>query len=336
MDKAKTFQSAKRDIEKEVVLQNIDLLKQYMVAKTDEEKSTLKSKMNIYPKNAIDMKHSPIAIIKRLEYSLKLAQHKPKNKSFFELAFDKDAGSIKGEFDTFDAKLSALEKNVAEPKKIRERFLHSMSNEKALVQQFIYDWESYLSKHKVLVSKAKKSPTIENYQKLFDALVIDFANDHNISPNLFIVQVVDKWGDAEAKLKIGPKTLGYHKRVHALILPDKISGKEKQKLLAEFLNSKTPSTVKYSKKAAQIKISFNNTKNATKKDFFANMISVLAHEVHHALDSLAPRQGILGPQVQKIDNRTHTNDPKNGYRESATEISSYAVENALYKRLMNR
>ena len=67
------------------------------------------------------------------------------------------------------------------------------------------------------------------------------------------------------------------------------------------------------------------------------MISVLAHEIHHALDYQNPRQGALGGQIQYVDKKVYVPYDKNSkaYHESATEISSYEIERELFNQLNN-
>ena len=74
-----------------------------------------------------------------------------------------------------------------------------------------------------------------------------------------------------------------------------------------------------------------------REDLFNVLVSVFAHEMHHALDFLQPRQGALGPQIERIDDKIYVEhkDDEKAYSESATEISSYEIEHELLNQLKN-
>jgi len=65
------------------------------------------------------------------------------------------------------------------------------------------------------------------------------------------------------------------------------------------------------------------------------MIGIFAHEMHHALDYQKPRQGALGPQIYEIDQKTYVRPAQDekAYHDSATEKSSYTIQNELYEQL---
>jgi hypothetical protein len=57
--------------------------------------------------------------------------------------------------------------------------------------------------------------------------------------------------------------------------------------------------------------------------------------MNHILDELQPRHGCVGPQVMTLDNKTYTDAyiNKQAYFQSATEISSFAIQDAIIRQL---
>ena len=85
-----------------------------------------------------------------------------------------------------------------------------------------------------------------------------------------------------------------------------------------------------------IRIIFDNIKTKVQPEYlFYKIISVFVHEMHHALDFQRPNDGALGSQINQADDGIYTSPGTDmqKYLSSAKEISSYAIENELYKQL---
>ena len=326
-----------QNIEIQNIQQAIELLKSYAVAKTQEEKDNLLQQIHsINPGVYIlltKQNYEPMDLASKLEKAIKLYQYKPKNMLMTQLAKSDDLENITGEFDTFDRKLSKMVKDNEAPEKIRDEFIAGTANVYLLAKQFSTDWIRRLNNHKDLVAAARNADEtniVKAYNKLFWALSQDFCSEYDVQID---PMVITDWQDSDIKPSGKfDKTRGIQKLVTGFLTKD-MSESEKQRLVEEC--KKNPEEHKLSK----VRINITNIKKLNKdpNDFFYDMISVFAHEMHHALDFLKPREGAVGPQIMLIDEKTYVTPEKDmqAYHSSATEISSHVIQKELMKQLKN-
>ena len=337
----------KRDIELEEADFNLVLLKIYKLTLQQNPDATEKlnsclAQMNPYLSKWLKMGTATAdELITGLEKAIKLDKYRPKNKSIFLFAIDPDLDYINGEFDTFRLDLSLVEKQ-GDAAKIRNKFDELTDNRFILTQQFTHDWIRRLKKHPKLVKNAKNASTKTEqfaYFNLFHALAQDFCKEYNLPKDAITVKVVKDWNTSEyrpEKKDVFNTTSAIHAANCSLDLPDILSAQEKRNETKLFNIS--PLDCTWIKKSSVIVINIQVLKQLFPDDMFYAAISDLAHEMHHALDYLNPRQGALGPQVAKADRQHHvaaSNDSNDmqEYLKSATELSSFAVQNALLKHL---
>jgi hypothetical protein len=229
-------------------------------------------------------------------------------------------------------------KNNEASEKIRDRFIAGTANIYILAKQFSNDWIHRLNNHKDLTDAARNSDdntAVDAYNKLFEALTKDFCQKYNCYIDS---KVITDWATADVKPKDGwSDTLGYQKPGHRLVLPKNISEEDKSNIVEEF--NKNPDEYPGSQRESHVRVNITNIrkKHPEPTDFFYTMISVFAHEMHHALDYQNPREGALGPQIERIDAKTYTRPTENikAYHESATEISSHEIQHELFEQLKN-
>lgn len=331
----------KENIEIKNALQTMELLKQYDNAKNEDTKNSFLSQLRDVNSVAYTLltEHSftPAQMITGLEKAIKLNKFRPKNISLTQLAVSKDVDYINGEFDTFDRKLSQMVKNKEAPTKIRKRFIAGTANIYLLRKQFAYEWIQMLIKHKKLVVAARKAnpdTAFDAYNKLLQLLNQDFCKKYDCHINF---KIVTDWAQSDVKpRKAGwAKTNGYQQSGYGLHLKNKMSMMKAHKMLDEF--HKHPSTCPGAYRKAAVRINITNVKKShpDKIDFFFTMLKIFVHETHHALDYIHPRKGALGPQIERIDASIYVHPEENidEYYNSATEISSYTIENTVYKQL---
>ena len=319
-------------------LQTIDLLKQYKAAKNQNEKDSILKQMNDIDgfANRLLTKFSPDELSTKITKAISLDQYRPKNLPITLFAADKDLNYINGEFDTFDRELSQMFKNNENPEKIYDKFKAGTVNIYILAKQFSADWIRRLNNHNDLVVAAREadeSSIIDAYNALFNALTKDFCKEYDCYIDS---KVITDWENSDVKPNGGyDVTNGFNAHAYSITFPSNISETEKKELLDEFL--KDPEKHPNAYKSSVVRVNITNVKkqHPDKNDFFYRMVSVLAHEIHHALDYQKPRQGALGPQIQYIDRATyvpaHINDK--AYHKSATEISSYRIDYELFNQL---
>ena len=337
-----------KNVEIENVKKIVSLLKQYDSAPTQQEKDDFLKQLyntNVGAHTLITKYgYKPVVLANRLKKAVLLDKYRPKNMSFIKLATSKDLDNIKGEFDTFDSKLSKMLKDKENPKVIRERFMDGVANVYFLAKQFAIDWLNMLDNHKDLVEaarNAKESEAAAIYDKLFFVLSQDFCKKYDCHIDS---RVVTDWGELDNRhpdLDL-ESTLGIHQYTYGLALPSGLPESEREKIKKVF--QRKPSDCPYAYKASSVRINITNVrkKRPEPTDFFYSMICFFAHEMHHALDYEHPRQGALGSQIEYIDGLLYTLPSKtlekdtNAYYESATEISSYNIQHELYSQLRNR
>ena len=326
------------NLEIKSALQTIELLKQYKSAKNQTEKDSILKQMDDIDgfANRLLTKFSPDELITKITKAISLDQYRPKNLPITLFAVNKDLNYVNGEFDTFDKELSQMFKNNENPENIRDKFKAGTVNVYMLAKQFSADWIHRLNNHKGLVDAARNASEeniIDAYNKLFDALTKDFCKEHDCHIDS---RVITDWENSDVKPNGGYDiTDGFHKYAFSVAYPSNISETEKKKLVDEFL--KNPEEHPNAYKTSIVRVNITNVKkhHPDKNDFFYSMISVLAHEIHHALDYQKPRQGALGPQIQYIDRATYvpTHIDDKAYHESATEISSHEIGHELFNQL---
>ena len=331
-----------QNIEIQNAQQAIYLLKSYATAKTQEEKDELLKQLYDVDGFAYwyvkEHGYEPLDLAQKIEKAIKLNKYRPKNLAIAELAVSTDLDYIGGDFDTFDSRINKMFKKKESPEKIRNYFKAATANIYVLAKQFSNDWIRRLNDHKDLADAARnadENTAVDAYNKLFEALTKDFCQKYNCYINS---KVITDWATSDVKPKDGwDNTLGYQKPAHGLDLPKNISKEDKSKLIEEF--SKDPDKHPGSRRESYVRINITNTrkKHPEPTDFFYTMISVFAHEMHHALDYQKPREGALGPQIEYIDAKTYTRPTENikSYHKSATEISSHEIQYELFEQLKN-
>lgn len=328
------------NIEIQIAKQTVELLKQYAAAKTQEEKDSLLSQIrsaNLGVHIVLTKRnYDPLDLAAKIDKAIQLDQYRPKNMSILQLAISDDLDHVGGDFNTFDMKLSQMIKNKEEPEKIRDRFIGGTANIYVLAKQFSADWIRRLKEHKELADaarNAKEDTAVYAYNDLFKALARDFCEEYNCHIR---AKVITDWATSDVKPKNGwDNTNGYHQPAHGLDLPKNISEEEKTKILEEFHKNPIEYPGAYRESLVRINITNVRNKHPEPVDFFYNMISIFAHEMHHALDYAHPREGALGPQIARADSKTYTSPTESvdAYRASATEISSHEIQHQLFDQL---
>lgn len=314
MDK---FKSAKRNVELEIVNYNIQLLQEYKTENSPNKKQEIFSKIHPFVQSIIIKKIMSIdEYIQRLKKAIILDEYRPKNLMIFEFALGDDLDYTNGKFNTFDLGLSVLEKNEENCKKIRDKFCYATPNRHILAVQFTDDWVRRLIDNMELyvqVKYAKPDNIKKSYSELFQKLSDDFCDEYNIDKNLIQVKVIQNWSEVEKEKDKKDSTDGLTVFVNRVLYPDDPSKMYFAAGADVYVLLKKPEDINYT-------------------------ISVFAHEMHHALDHLEPEKGALGPQVKKIDDKTYVDSNKNfkEYKKSASELSSYEIEEILYNTLKNR
>lgn len=326
----------KENFEINAALRTVELLKQYKSAKNQAEQESILKQMDEVDAFASKMvlKMPTDELIEKIMKAISLDEFRPKNLPILLLAMNKDLDNIKGEFDTFNFDLSKAFKNNEPHEKIRDKFAAATASVYNLKKKFAAEWIQRLNNHKDLVNAARnasESDMLDAYNKLFDALTKDFCKEYDC---IIDVKVVPNWEMSDTKPDGGYET-GLQVPMYSIRLPVNISEAEQNKRIEEF--SKNPKRYPGAFKTSAVRVSIANAKEACpeSEDFFVYMVGVLAHEVHHALDSQNPRRGALGPQVALVDSKIyvpHSID-KVQYSKSATEISSYEIEAELKNRL---
>ena len=332
----------RQNIEIQIAKQTIELLKQYASEKTQTQKDALLKQLRITNLGAYILitkqNYNPSDLVIRIEKAIKLNQYRPRNMSITQLAVSKDLDYIAGDYDTFDRKLNKLVKDKADPDKIRERFIGGTANIYVLAKQFSADWIERLNNHKNLVNAARVA-NVDNavtaYNELFNVLTSDFCQEYDCRIDS---KVITDWATSDIKPHDGwERAKGYHKPAYGLNLPQNTPADEKAKILEEF--RKNPAEYPKTKRVSFVRINITNIRKEHPEptDFFYTMISLFAHEMHHALDYIHPRQGALGPQIERIDAQTYTNPTENEerYYAAASEISSYEIQHELFNQLKN-
>ena len=342
-DKSIIFNKSRSNIEIQIVRDNIKLLEQYKKAKTKQEQSDIKSQFHPMCKKMLEIHDFTVdEYISRLKKAISLDKYRPRNLSIFQMAASQDLDFIKGAFNSFSKKLAKNIKNRVPEEEIREAFYYLTLNRFDLSEQIAYDWIQRLNKNKKLVNaarKAEKNYEKQAYQKLFNALTADFCSDYGLGPDRISVKIIDDWKKSDIKPKCqDSREKGYQTVGYRLEIPQGLSDKEIQKIKHEFM--KSPSTYPCSKPVSFIRLHFNNIKNSKNlsNNFFYNMITILAHELNHSIDSLKPELGAVGPQLIQQDKITYKEPSENfeAYKQSATELSSYTIEHTLLKQLQKQ
>ncbi len=340
-DTANKFQIAARDIEIEIMQNDINLLNRYIAATDPETKNKISGQFHPMTRGFISHGHKPDELITQYESAIKLNKYRPKNMSLFLLAVSNDLNNIQGEFNTFDLKLSQMSKDPTKDDEIRNRFNVATVNRYNLAKQFAYDWFRRLNNHNDLVAKvknAKPGDEIAAYNALFQALARDFCDEYNLHPQSINVAAVKNWETADFKPSSPNQTGAYKQNGYSITLPKDMSPEQQKSVINEFKKSPKTHPDAIEQKIIRLNLDFakrNEAKNGTKT--FDRMIAMFAHEMHHALDDLKPRAGALGPQIQKLDKKTYTEIQQNfdDYHKSATELSSYAIENEIINQMKN-
>lgn len=336
------FQAAKRDIELEIVRNNIDLLRQYIDAQDDNARNKIQEQMHALTRGLLSKGYTPEDLITRLEKAIKLNEYRPKNLSLFLLAKSDDLDYIGGEFNTFNPNLSKLSKNIEKnAAEIRNEFNVATINRVDLAQQFTQDWIRRLTQHKGLTNKVRnansRNEKITAYDELFRALGKDFCDEYDIPQKVVDIKVVENWDKSDIKpSSAAEETPAYVTDGWGIEIPNNVSKEEHSKIIAEF--TKSPKTYPGAFKKKLVRINFDITNNdAQKHEFepFVIMCANFGHEMNHVLDALKPREGALGPQVQPLDKQTYVGmeKDKTEYHKSATELASYEVTYEMVKQL---
>lgn len=328
------------NIEIQIAKQTIGLLKQYADAKNQEEKDSLLSQLSSVNPGAhivlTKKNYDPLDLAAKMEKAIQLDQYRPKNMSIVQLAISDDLAHVNGDFDTFDIKLSKMIKNKEDPKKIRDCFIGGTANIYVLAKQFSADWIRRLKKHKELADaarNAKEDTVVKAYNELFNALAKDFCEEYKCHIH---AKVIIDWATSDVKPKDGwDNTSGYHQAAHGLDLPENVSEEEKTKILEEFHKNPVKYPGAYRESLVRINITNIMNKHPEPVDFFYSMISIFAHEMHHALDYQQTREGALGSQIEQADSKIYVNPTESvdAYLASATEISSHEIQYELFNQL---
>lgn len=344
VEKKQVFNSGKRNIEIEIVRDNIELLKQYKAATNNEEKNHIISQMDDYCSslliNILKTKKFTIDdFIARLEKAIELDAYRPRNLSLFEFAVSKDLYDIEGEFDTFAIGLAQAEKE-GDLDTVREMYNSLTVNRFALAKQFTHDWIRRLDANPELVKNARNAKSdeeIDAYNDLFVKLANDFCDDYNFPRNSFVVKVVKDWDSSDVKPS-SKELQGFHGRSWTIDLPKDLSDEQKEHMKQEFL--KSPETYPLARQVSLIRVNIGKVKEhyKDKDEFFYAMMDVFTHEMHHGLDNWTPSLGALGPQVYNSDRKNYVSagEDYEKYRKSATELSSYEIGFEIFNQLKNQ
>lgn len=327
-----------KNIEVEAALHTIELLKKYAVETDAQKKDQLLQQLHDANKlvylYVTHRNFAPLELATNIERAIKQNMHRPKNMSIAQLAVSSDLDYIGGQFNTFDSELSQMVKHKENPTSIRTKFQGATANLHYLAKQFSNDWIRRLNNHADLVTavrNADDSIAAEAYDYLFWVLTQDFSKEYN---GIQIhSRVVTDWSKSDIRPSDNNAVGGHVRRTGTFLRTKNMSEVDVQRLTMDC--EKNPDNHKVS----LVRVNITNVKKAfpNPDDFFYAMIGTYAHEMHHALDALNPREGALGPQVAQIDKDTFIpigTDKEQNFA-SATEISSYTIGNTLFNQLKN-
>ena len=311
-----------KNIEVQEAQQQIQLLTKYICTNSLIQKHLIFRKFNNIVQYALSNKIiEPDTLIKQIKTAINKDKYRPRNLPICMLAlYTQDLENIHGDFNTFDNRFVKMQKDHTSKNKIRQSFNSAILNRNILSKQFAYDWIRYITQHEQLAKTTKKannSLSILFYNKLLKKLADDFCAEHNIPTNNIDIQIVQNWYYS---------ALRHH-------------GTELEKKNVQgitLFKNKSDITNKYA--TIQVIISFNEIQKTSRKkkiNLFDYMLAAFAHEMNHILDELQPRHGCVGPQVMTLDNKTYTDAyiNKQAYFQSATEISSFAIQDAIIRQL---
>lgn len=326
-----------RNIEIEIARGEIEKLRRYLDAIDDETQAVIARTFHTFIKSLIKNGWTPAELITRIERAIELDKFRPRNLSLFQLATSKDLYRINGDFDTFRPELNSLFRDPAKHGELRDCFDWVTANRFDLSEQFAYDWTRRMAAHPKLV-RAAKSATGDDailgaYNKLFAALCADFCNEYNINRELINAQLIRDWDSIHPWIH-DTQSGGFQIPVYILKRPAGMPTKVWRKTYNEF--TKSPKTYPTASPASLIYVVLAYA-HKYKLPMFIQIMSLFVHEMHHALDRLSPRNGALGPQVQKIDDELYvklTINRDDNFK-AASERSSYAIQAEFIKSLQS-
>ena len=313
---------------------SIDLLQQYVSAKTQQVRNDVLDKM-LSNDRTVSMLlmwgYTPNDLIKLLNKAIALEEYRPKNLPILMFAIQKDLNYVHGPFCTFNAELNnAFKKGMYD--KLPELFKDNAETLPVLTQQFSNEWMLRINKYNNLVESAYNAALgteIDAYTKLFNALNDDFCETYNCEID---IEIVPSWAMAEYKPTYKPEqVLALHQPIWRIIYPICCYGSRKEAITEQATKQSDghPNTYKISSVLINIGLIKQNFSQPDR--FFYAMMSNFIHEMHHALDYQCPEKTALGGQVEYIDRQTH--DKTVAYAESPTERSSRQIEKAFVEKL---
>lgn len=304
----------------------VELLRQYQSATTDEMRDKIKSQL-CYETNYL-IEHNPVAIvIARLEDAIAKDAFRPRNLTLYQFATGSDFQYINGEFSTFDAKLSRMIKNNVPADELR-RYLNKNLNQPACINvadQYVADWSELIAKYpneRIAVTNAGMSGDTTLYEEYCDKLAREMRDKIGIE-HYVKVCVFDSWADAHnttgLKLTESMNTSTGFCTLAWITKPEKAKGKTCyviyiiRKKLYELL------------------------RNKTNPELYNDMMGMLAHEFGHIIDAASPNKGMLGAQTANIAGNVYEAPAKDSgaYAIAVGEVSSRTIQKFLIEKLQN-
>lgn len=280
-------------------------LEQYIQNPTDDANSKLSPLMRCFIANK-----DPAHQLAKLKKAIELYQYKPKNMSILDLADNADLHLIGGDFNTYNPNLTQAIKNKKYDK-VRDSFAQQMPNLPVVVAEMVDDWVERMKRYEYVIANAINA-TPEQEWKAYKDLLYTLTGDFVATYNLY-----NKDADGLCS-KVMPFIME-----HA---PTEVTwGTGKCMISAD-------------KQSIRIELYMNRIKNEqTQRNvpLPVLIISLLAHELSHALDRLDARKTALGPQIHTIDDKIYDTSNKNNYYKSATEIQAYDIQAALETLIMH-
>lgn len=313
-----------QDTEIKNTKQIIELVKMYILAQTNDEKSRCIAEIQKLNPDAPAMlqKYTANELQTRLKHAIYKDDFRPKNISIVSFAADENMEYINGEFSTFDIKLSKAAKSTTNPTDIQKQLQQGVKQLNTMSKLFTQDWIETLSGFKNIIHDLKNEKDEDLFfetEILLEMLTYDFCEKHDCDID---IKFVDDWNKNEHQPPFrSGKNLGMCVSGYAAEddTPDNIdinSLSDKKIISVVYINLKT------------IKESYGD-------DFVHHAIATLAHELNHALEVQHPNKTALGAQIKNLDSNINGKHPGNKevYMSSVSEIYAKKIGHELIEQL---
>lgn len=311
-DKTNYFENGvhkiRKNLEVENAKQQIELLRRYNAAQTDDESRTI---VQMLDKDLLDIfintPETPSGIIPKLEMAIEKDKFRPRNQSLIWFALNPDLEYINGDFST--AMPGRKVTKQTDQDALRTVLSKTLSNTQNVSKQYasdiIYSLNEILEDH----IQSALNGNLYAYETILTTIAQDLTENHG-DKNAFVrleVEVSPDHGPSKT-------TAGRH-----LVLTNKKTGVKKHKIII-YLNNIKYMLNKVSKKFAVA------SPTEQQQMIFTEVIATFAHEFGHVIDRANPNRGALGAQTSHIGEQIYDKSTRKKYLSNPTEVSSHKIE----------